>query len=597
MLSGQLKKTINMFKNKKALFYLPMLQIVSDLAILIGTTGGFLKFILKLDFRKVIKNNFVLFFLTAIYLVSLLSVITSGIPGNDHPFLYQMDEWHQLQSVRYVFKSGTPNLAGAANGTMFHFFISGIMLLPFYMLKIVNPFAIKSAVDSLLEQHTLFIVLRIITLFFGVLSLITISKIAKRLKLSVFASVALFVFTPVWLSLSNFFKYDIALVFWITLALYFFIKYSKTISLKDFIFACMFSGFAFGVKVTGLTMFPLILLAFFFLTPKFYAKFKYLILGVFSFVFVSVFFALPDIIFGGRSMYMYLYDNIIGPGLVRPYFNIPYSFFQFNLVHKIPDIFGHAFYYFFLISFLIFIFLTYKDFEKRLFTELRLKLFLSFSFLIFCLTFIPLGIFITANRIIVLLPFMVIISLISLKYIFFVLRKSQMKIIVYLILIFLLFLQIFESYIWLSIKYLPSPQKISSEWVLQNIPKDSEIGLENIPIYQFEPDFILKEFYLKQYHPEIQTRFKYEVINSKSKINSEFIILSDVDYHLKYYNTSDKNDLVKKITKEGYKNVAYFPLKVPYYNYFDLNFDYPYLGLFAYPQSIRIYKKGEDIRK
>ena len=54
---------------------------------------------------------------------------------------------------------------------------------------------------------------------------------------------------------------------------------------------------------------------------------------------------------------------------------------------------------------------------------------------------------------------------------------------------------------------------------------------------------------------------------------------------------SPKNDLVKRLKNEGYIEVAYFPLKIPFYNFFDSNFDYPYMGLTTYPQSISVFRK------
>jgi len=115
------------------------LQVVSDLAVLTGTSFGIIKSILKINYKRVLKNNLVLIILLIIYVLTMLSVIASGIPNQTHPFPYHMDEWHQLSAVRNVFKFGSPNLAGSANGTMFHFFVSGILLIPFYITKIYRP--------------------------------------------------------------------------------------------------------------------------------------------------------------------------------------------------------------------------------------------------------------------------------------------------------------------------------------------------------------------------------------------------------------------------------------------------------------------------
>ena len=72
---------------------------------------------------------------------------------------------------------------------------------------------------------------------------------------------------------------------------------------------------------------------------------------------------------------------------------------------------------------------------------------------------------------------------------------------------------------------------------------------------------------------------------------AQYVILSNVDFERKFLKKSPKNDLVNKIIKENYKRIGYFELKLPMYNFLDNYFYYPYLGLFAYPHSISIYKK------
>ena len=232
---------------------------------------------------------------------------------------------------------------------------------------------------------------------------------------------------------------------------------------------------------------------------------------------------------------------------------------------------------------------------RKKYGPIKLRLFLLLSFFIFLITLFSLGIFIVANRAVVLLPFVIFLNLLAFKDLLPFFRNNiHIKRLTILIFAFLLLIQFFESYIWVAVKILPLPQQLSSSWVLKNIPAGSKIGLENIPIYQFEPDFITKEFYYNQYHPSYKIVFSYFVINSKSANLPKFIIISDVYHSGKYYKNSDKNDLVKRIRIEGYKEFAYFPLKIPFYSYFDSNFDYLSMGLTAYPQSISIFEKISD---
>lgn len=588
-----INKNYRYVKHKKALIFLPILQITSDVAVLTGTCLGFIRKITKINCKMIFSKNLIFIAILAIYIITMISVISSGIPSIDHPFPYHMDEWHQMQAVRNVFKYGSPNVEGSANGTMFHFFITGMLLAPFHILGLINPFAIKSAIDSLPDQERFFIVLRLTTLLFGILTIIILPKISKLLKLNSLPVVALFIFTPAWLVLSNFFKYDIALTFWIVLSLLYFIKYSINSETKNFLLACFFSGVAFAVKVSAIPLLLVIPLAYFLFTPSFNKKYHYLFLGIFTFLLNAIFLGMPDIVFGGRNMNVYLYENIIQSLQIVQNYNLGESLLGLTILKKFPAIFGHPLYIFFLLSIFYVFFLVYRDFKKRNFRELKIKLFILLSFFIFAISFILLAITVSANRSIVLLPFIVIIVALALKSIFQLIKHNLLlKLAVAALLIGAFVVQIIESYLWIRMKIIPSPQEISSDWVLKNIKSNSNIGLENIPIYQFEPDFILKDFYNKQYYPKFRTKYNYSIIDKNTKIFPEYIVLSNVEFEHKYLRTSPKNKLVERLNRKGYKRIAYFPLALPLYEYFDKKFYYPYLGLFTYPDGISIYEKN-----
>ncbi len=591
-IAWSIKKNYKYIEGKKALIILPLLQTLSDIAVLTGTSLGFIKILIHIDFKKIIKGNYIFITIISTYILTMLFVITSGIPGKNHPFTYQMDEWHQLQSVRNVFTHGSPNMPGSANGTMFNFFITGIMLVPFYLARIIDPLAIKSSVDSLLEQEKLFIILRLTTLFYGVLTLLTMHKIARALNLNRILIALLFVFTPAWLVLSNFFKYDIALTFWIVLSLYYFIKYSSSPISRNFLLACFISGVAFAVKVSGIPLLPIIFLAFVLFTPAYKKKYKLLLEGIFLYLITAIFLGLPDIIFGSKNMYEYLYENIVVSTLILGNYSLKDSLINLTILHKLPAIFGHVLYLLANISLFGVIVLSINYLKKKQIQEFKVLLFLLLSFILFCLSFIPLGITISANRSVVLLPFMVIFIAIMSSYLHNLLKSKPIVKSFILVGFALLFtIQIFESYLWIQMKKLPSPQQVSSDWVRKNIPANSGIGLENIPIYQFEPDFFLKEFYDKQYFPDIKTRYKYFVVDLHTKAFPQYVILSNVKFEKQYLKSSSKNDLVKRLLREGYKQTKYFPLTLKNYKYFDNAFYYPYIGLFPYPDGISIYKK------
>ena len=54
--------------------------------------------------------------------------------------------------------------------------------------------------------------------------------------------------------------------------------------------------------------------------------------------------------------------------------------------------------------------------------------------------------------------------------------------------------QVCESLIWISTRTGLDPRETSSVWIQKHIPENTIIGLEPIPIFQFAPDFILKEY-------------------------------------------------------------------------------------------------------
>jgi len=585
-------KNYRYVKNIGAYFWLPMLQVTSDIAVLVGTVAGILRSLTRLDYKKIIGNNLAVLLLLVIYIVSMLVVINTGIPNQAHPFPYQMDEWHQLQSVRNVFKFGTPNMISSANGSMFHFFYSGIMLLPFIALKIVNPFAIKSSLDSISMQRVLFIIFRLNTLFFGVLTLVLISKIAKILRLNSPMAVLLFFLTSAWLVLSNFFKYDIALTFWIVLSMFYLIKYSISPTLRNFTISSLLAGLAFSVKVSGLPLLPIIILAYLFFTPSIRKNIKVLLLGVSIYLFTVVFFGIPDLIFGGRNMWQYIYDNVIkAPGSLST-FNFGQPILSFTVLNRLPVIFGHLFYVLSFFSFIYFLIITVSHYLHKQYKEFKFELFLVLSFLIFTLSILLLGLTLSANRALVILPFMVVFCLYFLRDLFrFLQAKSVLRLIIIIFFVLFLVIQTTESYLWLYLKMSPLPEQTSSAWILKNIPKGANIGLENIPLYQFEPDFILKEFYQKQYNSKANTRYRYLIVNNKTNKLPSYVILSNVYFEKKYLKVSDKNNLVYKMKQEGYRDIKNFSIELPIYSRFDSNYYTPYFGLLAYPETISVFSK------
>lgn len=582
-----IKKNKKYLRTKKGIFFSVIIQILSDVAVIIGTTFGAFKSVLHIHIKKFVLKNKFLVFSILFYSALLLSTIGWGIPGTEHPFLYHMDEWHQLQSVKNVFKYGSPNMEGSANGTMFHFFLSGLYLIPFVLFKIIDPFSIKSAVDNLSMQGNIFIVLRLNTLIFGVLTIILINKISKLLKINTVIAIFLFVFNPLWLMLSNHFKYDIALMFWLTLSIYLILKYCFKPSTNNFIIAGIFSAIAISVKVSALPILIIYLLSFFFFTPKFRFYLKTLFLGLTVFVVLILLLGIPDFIFSNKNIGAYLYQNLITIPSFSQNINLGYSYLEYVFFYHFPTIFGHFFYLIFLISFFVIFVRTIRNLIKE--KKDTLPIFIIISFFIFLSSLIPLRYFIAGSRALVLVPFMIIIIGIFIND----LKTKNIFLNKPLIVLFLiiLILQFVESFFWVSLKYMNSPQKSASLWINKNIPEKKVIGIENIPIYQFEPDIVLLEFYNSQYGNFLNNKYSYVLVNNSTKKLPDIIVISNTKLAMEHEINTPKKLLIERLLKENYIKKIEFN---PYFKFYDLfgnTFNYMYSGLIAAPYDLSIYNK------
>lgn len=590
-------KNYRYVNNYKAFFYLPLLQFISDFAVLSGTITGLIG---KISIKKILdnlnKNKFVLSIIF-IYVITLFAIIDWGIPNKNHPFNYFMDEWHQSQSVRYLFKLGTPNLPGAANGSIFQFFLTGIYLVPFYLLGIINPFAIKSSVTNLELQTRLFEILRLNTILFGALSIIVFYFIAKRyFKVNPIIATFLFVFNPLWIMLSNYYKYDIALIFWVLISFYLFLKYVNDPKPVTFILAGIFTGLALSTKL--LTPIPLVLTyfsVFFLFTPGFKEKSRLLFTGGIVCILTYIVFGNPDILLGKGSLYDYVYSNVIlGPKLTSNYIlGINPGIY---LVSKLyPAIFGITLYFTFVFSAIVLLSRLIKpvSFLKDIFLNKKNPevsvLFLAIVF--FILSLIPIGIQATNNRMIVLLPFMALGSGLLLEGLYRRIKNSLYKYIYIFLIIVLMSLQLLQTYSWMSFKTKDNIRTESSAWILANIKRGSTIGIENIPIYQMLPDLITKEYYFNQYKIQEQMKYKYEIISAKSiNIPGTVIITNDV-VESTYLKRSDKKDLVKKLLYDGYNLKKRFYFGNKYFNFLNNDLDYFMSGLVQLPNTISVYEK------
>jgi len=592
-------KNYRYVQSLKAIFYLPLLQFTSDLAVILGTSFGIIRNFSAERLIKVCLNNKAVTLVILSYFLLLLSVISFGIPGPTHPFAYFMDEWHQSQSVRDFFRYGTPNMPGAANGSVFQFFLTGLYLMPFYLLHIVNIFAIKSSIANLAIQTRLFEILRLNTLIFGTLSLIVVAYLTKKyFKINPFLTIFLFAFNPLWITLSNYFKYDIALMFWILMAFLFMLRYVKQNMFLDFLLAGIFSALALSTKLEPFNLLLVCLAVFFLFTPRFYTKIKYLFWGLLSYLVVFLFFGIPDVLLGKSSLIGYLTINLQSiPNAADNVMNLGMNYWLFFLSMLYPVSFGRVFYFAFILSIIVGIILLFRQVIIKRISLVRIlndNKFLVVLLLIitsYAFSLIPMRIGALANRLIPLVPFMAIVTAYFVNYLYEMLNGKIIKTGLIVLICILFLIQFTESIIWNSFKNQYNPRTVSAKWITENIKPGTLIGLENIPIYQGIPDNLLTEFYLKQYGKGQGNKYPYQIISSKTNNFPRVVILTDEYIEKILYPTSDKNLIIKELEKRKYQRIITFSPQVPIFYSLNTRVEYFMSGLIQLPDTISVYEK------
>jgi len=582
-------KNYKYVKNRKAFIYLPILQFASDIAVLFGTTVGYIQGInIKNIFRKILNNKGIVL-LFSVYVLITLSGISWGIPNPSHPFNYHMDEWHFSQALRTFLKYGTGSFSGAASIPLYHIVSTLIFLLPFYLLKIVNPFLIKSSIDNIGMQHTFFEILRLHTLLYGALLVTMIYAIVKKfVKFKPLLITSFFVLNPIFLLLSSFYKYDITLVFWIITTIYFVLKYKDSQNKNDFIFAGVACGLALSTKFTAFPLLLGLIFSYFIFAKKY--NYKTILFLVFSVCFIFILVGIPDMILGKGSYFELLNSTLLQGPKADALFNLGLPPQTFLLFKEFPSMFGYFLTFLFYSSIIYFVYVLANALIKKRISLYRIELFIFILSLLFLLITVLFGIDGGGNRALVLLPFMVLLSSLFLKSLWNK-HGPVSKNLFIIILVLGLFIQIIQSYSWLLIKFSNDPRQLSSQRILKNIPIKSTIGLENIPIYQMLPDITLKEFYQKEYNSNSITRYSYKVISSKDNIFPKYIIITNDYNSVSYLSTSPKKDLLNKITKLNYKKIANIE---PNFNLYNLFSDKLYLiiaNILPVPANISIYEK------
>lgn len=545
-------------------------------------------------FRKTIDyiiQNKIAVGIIVFYLLAMISVIDWGVPNLSHPYNYHMDEWHQLQSIRAIFEYGTPNVPGAANGTIFQFLLSGLFLSPFVLTEIIDPFSIKASVDSLLMQEKLFEILRLNTLIFGTLSLFVLSSIAKKyFKIHPALPITLFTVTPIWLSLSNYFKYDVALIFWVITSLFYLLKYGTTPTLKNYIIAGVFCSLSVATKISALPLLVIYIFSFFYFNLNKKKRYRDLLIGLAVFISIFLLLGIPDLIFQFGDYREYFYSNLIRDPIIFDNFVLEYNpWWLYVLLKVIPLDFGYVF------SGVFFASLTYWSLKllskiiKLNFKAFKNEIFMFVSMAVFVISLIPLELGANGNRLLVLLPFFTLF--VSLFIIKIIEQFPSLKIQIYVVFILLFIIQFFQSFSMIYVKWQDDPRQLSSEWIIKNINEGSVIGIENIPIYQLLPDLIVKEFYSGE--SKNTNMFRYEVVSDKSVSLPNIVIITNREFDLNYVKRSSKKFLITRLDKEEYMIIKEFKPPTILYKIMGNEFSFYSSGIVPI-WTISIYKQDKN---
>lgn len=577
-----IKKNYKYVKNRKAFFILPTLQILSDISVLTGTTFGLFKRVSLKRILSIIKYNKFIIFINFIYIILMLLTIDYGIPNRSHPFPYHMDEWHQLQAVRSTFAYGTPNVEGSANGTMLHFLISGFYLIPFTLFGIINPFEMR--IDNYTNRENIFILLRLNTIVWGILSMTLIYKIADTLKISKRLTVVLFTSTPIWLMLSGHFKYDISLMFFILLCIFFMLRYSKIPTITNFIAAGVAVGLALAIKISVLPLIPIYFLSFLIFQENKIKNTKVLFVGFLALVATSLLFGFPDTLFGTGNIYRYLYENLVIFPSASSNFKSDGNALIYVFLKHYSIIFGYGLFTLFIFSLPILVLNIIKG-GGRYINKNKTEIFFIVSFLFFLSSLVTLKAYSGGNRALVLLPFIAIL----ISYAWSKLSKRNYGWIVGFFLLVAILIQIYFSLAWVNIRNSTSIQSESSEWIERNIPDNSLIGLENIPIYQNIPDILQKEFYFYEFNLDFKNRYKYQIVDSNSSKLPKVIVITNSEVEGEILYNSPKTELIERLNREGYREIKFFKQNTEKLYLSDK--DYTVAGLISSPLTITIYKR------
>lgn len=502
-----------------------------------------------------------------------------------------MDEWHQLMAVRSLLKTGTSNVEGAANGPLGAFLLAAGWLSPWAVAHLTQLTQLGSPLEHLELQHSLFIWLRIETLVASIATLLLVVYFMKSTSahsLKGWWYIGFWAFSPLWLILSNYFKYDIVLTFFLMVTGLSLLSFSHKPTLKHMCLTAGLLGCAAAIKVSAL---PLVIpLAYLLVTkiPRQKAM-LFALYGLASFLVTVGLFGFPDLLFLGRGEYLsFFYDNIIAVPSYSQQYLTGHSQFVYLLGIQFPYQFGYGFIVFLLIcvATLMQAYLLKKE-QRALFSQEEALIIIT---LLACVvSLMPLQLMMVGNRWLVLLPWLFMAGYqLWLRVIRTQLYKKHIRIYSAMVTVCLL-VQLLHGVALLSTRIEMDPRKVSSELFLQqNKPK--LLGIENIPIYQMIPDSILLEYYRQEYDQKYEGQYSFVVIDHTTPVLPDDLLITNVLMG-SLVPTTAHAQLIQRLNTQGYQLVWQVRPRFTLHRFFGTQEMFALSGLNALPTDITYYSR------
>lgn len=523
-----------------------------------------------------------------LYCGLIIAGITWGLPNADRVFIYQMDEWHQLNSVKAAVTQGSISVPGAANGLMWHFLLMGAYSAPFILSGIVDTSQITSAVTGLEMQQRLFVILRFSTLLFGLGSVAVLHDLMRRF-FGIKSQVAqlFLLLMPGFVILSRFFKYDVALLFWIFVTIWVSLWYARRPT--GLRYACLgfVAGLTLATKVSAVPILGVLGFAFVLFDDhvlRSWASFGRFAQGLSAFVVVVLLVGIPDVLFGIARLEQY-YDLFFSNLVLHPaetgnmILTIPWWLQLWGV--EATAFFGTGFWLVFLGAQIYFFKKLWRNsFEQRL----RYVTFLFGSFWLFVMSLVPLKLSASGNRLLVLVPFMVILVAVCFEELL-VGKRSKL---VGVMLAVAMGLQVVDLASWQYVHFSPDIRMVSSDWIEAEVVVGSSFGLETGPLYRFEPDSILKDYFFQQYQLDVPARYAYTEVTAETVNFPEYVIVTNVRKE-SWFKETPKKKLIQNLENDGYRVVAEFETPLTWQQRLAAALGLPMPKIDVSPFSITIY--------